>query len=180
MTSLARLIAKGSLKIDGKEVAVEGLSWMDHEYSTAPLEPGIVGWDWFSLQLSDQTEIMLFLLREENGRIHPASSGTFVNRSGKPQHLTKENFNVEVLDHWKSLKSGAVYPAGWRLSVLPLAIQLTITPNLADQEMRTAASTGVIYWEGSVSATGTTAKEPVKAEGYVELTGYAKAFRAPL
>jgi predicted secreted hydrolase len=178
--SLARLIAKGSLKIDGKEVAVEGLSWMDHEYSTAPLEPGIVGWDWFSLQLSDQTEIMLFLLRQENGGINPTSSGTFVDRSGKAQHLTKENFSVEVLDHWKSPKSGAVYPAGWRLNVFPLAIELTIVANLSDQEMQTAASTGVTYWEGSVSAHGKVAKQPIKAGGYIELTGYAQSFSAPL
>ncbi len=178
--SLTRLNSKGFLKTNGKAIAVEGSSWMDHEYSTAPLEPGIVGWDWFSLQLSDQTEMMLFLLRKENGDIHPASSGTFIDRAGKAQHLSRENFSVDVLDRWKSLRSGAVYPAAWRLNVFPLAIQLTIAANLSDQEMRTAASTGVIYWEGSVSANGTAAKQPVKAEGYIELTGYTKALRAPM
>lgn len=178
--SLTRLISKGVLKIDGKTIVVEGLSWMDHEFSTAPLEPGIVGWDWFSLQLSDQTELMLFFLRQENGEIHPASSGTFVNRWGRPQHLTRENFSVAVLGRWKSPKSDALYPARWRLNVFPLAIQLTIDTHLSDQEMRTTESTGVIYWEGSVSATGTVGQQPLKAEGYVELTGYAKALRAPL
>ncbi len=178
--SLTRLISKGMLKIDGKTIAVEGLSWMDHEYSTDPLEAGIVGWDWLSLQLSDQTELMLFFLRQQNGEIHPASSGTFVDRSGRPQHLTREDFSFTALKQWQSPRSNAVYPVAWHLNILPLAIELTIVANLNDQEMVTAATTGVTYWEGSVSATGTLAEQPVRADGYVELTGYAKAFRAPL
>ena len=178
--SLTRLKTRGMLKIDGKSFPVEGLSWMDHEYSTASLEAGIVGWDWFSLQLSDQTELMLYLLRKENGELIPASSGTFINQAGISQHLTREDFRVTALERWKSPHSGAVYPVAWRLIILPLAIELSIVANFTDQEMRTTASTGVIYWEGSVSATGTAAKRPVRADGYVELTGYAKDYRAPL
>ncbi len=178
--SLTRLKTTGTLRIDGKVVSVEGLSWMDHEYSSASLEADIVGWDWFSLQLSDQTELMLYLLRKENGELIPASSGTFVNRAGISQHLTREDFRITALKRWKSPHSGAVYPVAWRLTILPLAIELSIVANFTDQEMRTAASTGVIYWEGSVSATGSVGERPVKADGYVELTGYATDYRAPL
>ena len=178
--SLTRLKTKGMLKIDGKSVAVEGLSWMDHEYSTASLEACIVGWDWFSLQLSDQTELMLYLLRDQNGQINPASSGTFIDRSGVPQHLTSEDFSVIALKQWKSSRSGAVYPVAWHLTIDPLAIELNVAASLTDQEMVTTASTGVIYWEGSVTASGTAAKQPVAAEGYAELTGYAGALRDPL
>jgi predicted secreted hydrolase len=178
--SLTRLKTKGMLKIDGKSVAVEGLSWMDHEYSTASLEAGIVGWDWFSLQLSDQTELMLYLLRDQNGQINPASSGTFIDRSGVPQHLTSEDFSVIALKQWKSSRSGAVYPVAWHLKIDPLGIELNVAASLTDQEMVTTASTGVIYWEGSVTASGTAAKQPVAAEGYAELTGYAGALRDPL
>ena len=178
--SLTRLNSKGLLKIDDKTVAVEGLSWMDHEYSTAHLEADIVGWDWFSLQLSDQTELMLYLLRADSGKIKAASSGTFIDRSGRPQHLTREDFSVAALQQWKSPRSNAVYPTAWRLNIMPLSIELTIAANLSDQEMMTAESTGAIYWEGSVSATGSVAERPVTADGYVELTGYAKGFRAPL
>jgi predicted secreted hydrolase len=153
---------------------------MDHEFSTASLEPGIIGWDWFSLQLSDQTEIMLFLLRNEEGRFNPASSGTVIDVSGKPRHLTKDDFRVDVLDSWKSPRSQAVYPVRWRLTVFPLAIQLTIQANVSDQEMQTPATTGVTYWEGSISINGSVGKYPVKGSGYVELTGYAKSFNAPM
>jgi predicted secreted hydrolase len=153
---------------------------MDHEFSSAPLEPGIVGWDWFSLQLSDQTEIMVYLLRKQGGELNSASSGTFIDKSGKPRHLTKDDFRIDILDSWKSPRSKAVYPARWRLMIFPLSLELTITPTLSDQEMQTQASTGVTYWEGSVSVNGSAGKQPLKGVGYVELTGYAKSFSAPM
>jgi predicted secreted hydrolase len=148
------------------------------EYVTKPLDASTVGWDWFSLQFSDQTEVMLYLLREDGEGINPASSGIFVDRLGAPQYLNSEDFSVTVLERWKSSKSGGDYPVAWQLNILPSRIELSVIANLSDQEMLKVASTGVIYWEGSVSASGTVAKEPVKAEGYVELTGYAKAVRA--
>jgi predicted secreted hydrolase len=178
--SFTRLSVDGTLTLDGKNIPVKGLSWMDHEFSTAPLEPGIVGWDWFGLQLSNQSEIMLFQLRNEQGGLHPASSGTFIDSSGEPHHLKIEDFRVEVLDRWKSPKSGALYPVRWRVTVFPLATELTLAARMADQEMQTPASTAETYWEGSVTANGSVAGHPMKGQGYVELTGYAKAFGAPL
>lgn len=178
--SFARLRSEGALIIDGRTIPVQGFSWMDHEFSSAPLEPGIVGWDWFSLQLSDQTEIMVYLLRKQGGELNSASSGTFIDKSGKPRHLTKDDFRIDILDSWKSPRSKAVYPARWRLMIFPLSLELTITPTLSDQEMQTQASTGVTYWEGSVSVNGLAGKQPLKGVGYVELTGYAKSFSAPM
>ncbi len=178
--SFPRLKTEGALTFGAKTITVEGLSWMDHEFSTAPLEPGIIGWDWFSLQLSDETEIMLFLLRNREGRFSQASSGTFIDVSGKPRHLTKDDFRVDVVNSWKSPRSQAVYPLHWRLTVFPLAIQLTAKANISDQEMQTQATTGVTYWEGSISISGSAGKRPVKGAGYVELTGYAHSFNAPM
>lgn len=178
--SFTRLKTAGMLSVDGKAESVNGLSWMDHEYSSAALDPGLAGWDWFSLQLSDNTEVMLYVLREENGKIHPASSGSRVNASGEVLHLAQKDFSVNVLKTWKSRKSDAVYPAHWQIRIHPLALDLTVSPNLADQEMQTLQSTGVIYWEGSVSLTGMKQGKPLTGQGYVELTGYARSFDAPI
>jgi predicted secreted hydrolase len=153
---------------------------MDHEFSTAPLEPGIAGWDWFSLQLSDRTEVMVYLLRRADGGLHPATSGTFVGVSGEPRRLGGDEIQIRALHHWTSPHTGARYPVAWRVAVAPLDLALTVEANLADQEMRTPRSTRVDYWEGSVRAAGTRAGEGVEGVGYVELTGYAKAFDAPI
>ena len=178
--SFSRLNTEGSLTFGGNTIAVQGSSWMDHEFSTALLEPGIIGWDWFSLQLSDQTEIMLFLLRTEEGRFSQTSSGTFIDSAGNPRHLTKDDFRVDVLNSWKSPRSQAVYPVHWQLTIFPLAIQLTAKANISDQEMRTQATTGVTYWEGSISINGSVGKNSVIGSGYAELTGYAQSFDAPM
>lgn len=178
--SFTRLNAQGKLSIGENIVAVKGSAWMDHEYSTALLEPGLQGWDWFSLQLSDKTEVMAFVLRKEKGGIGPASSATVIGNQGQNRHISNDEFVVTVRNTWKSPHTKAVYPAGWRLQIFPYALDLTITPNLADQEMQSSLSTGVIYWEGSVSIEGTRAGQPVVGQGYVELTGYAQPFDAPM
>ena len=178
--SYTRLDTKGRLSIGEKVYAVKGSAWMDHEYSTALLSPELRGWDWFSLQLSDQTEVMAFVLRKKKGGIGAASSATIVDSRGQSSHIRRSDFKLTVMDTWKSPYSKAVYPAGWRLQVYPGRIDLNIHPNLADQEMRTLNSTGEIYWEGSVSVTGTKAGKPFTGKGYVELTGYAKPFEAPM
>jgi predicted secreted hydrolase len=178
--SLTRLKTKGHVTLSGKTFAVSGLSWMDHEFSSAPLEPGIVGWDWFGLQLSDNTEIMIYLLRQKDGKWNPASSGTYVRSDGKTGHISIHDIEATVKDTWKSPKSGAVYPARWRLRILSPDLDLSIAPNLADQEMRTRESTGVTYWEGSVSVRGIKKGRRISGQGYMELTGYAKSLDAPL
>lgn len=178
--SFTRLQAAGELTLDGTRHKVTGTAWMDHEFSTAPLQPGITGWDWFSLQLSDQTEIMIFLLRQPDGSLNPATSGTYVPPTGDPQHLREKDLQVTPTDFWTSPHSGARYPIGWRIVIDALHCDLTVTANLPDQEMRTPRSTDVVYWEGSVRAQGSKEGQKVEGLGYVELTGYARPFEAPM
>jgi predicted secreted hydrolase len=178
--SFTRLKSQGQLSIGEHQEAVEGLAWMDHEFSTAMLEPDLEGWDWFSLQLSDQTEVMAFMLRKKKGNVSPASSATLVDSSGRGMHLKREDFEVTVLDTWKSPHTDTIYPSRWRVQIFPHALDLTLVPNLADQEMRTNESTGVTYWEGSVSIRGTQKSQPVEGQGYVEMTGYSKGFDLPM
>jgi predicted secreted hydrolase len=147
---------------------------MDHEFSSASLDPALSGWDWAGLRLSDGSELMLYLLRKKDGSFSPASSGTYVGPSGEVFRLGSPDFRLDAQTWWKSPRSGASYPSSWSLEVLPLGIRLHVTPNLADQEIETPETTGITYWEGSVAAEGTGKDgRAVSAEGYVELTGYA-------
>ncbi|MDJ0876376.1 MAG: lipocalin family protein, partial [Desulfobacterales bacterium] len=154
---------------------VEGLSWMDHEYSTAPLEPGIRGWSWFSLQFDNGAELMLFLLNLEAGGYHPASSGTLVAADGTATPVNAKQIQAEVLRTWKSPATGAEYPLGWRLRLDGIGLDLTIQTPVDDQEMKTSQTTGVTYWEGSVAAEGRYGGQEVKGRGYMELTGATQA-----
>lgn len=178
--SLTRLEGQGDIAVGEDTVAVSGTAWMDHEFSTASLEPGIIGWDWFSLQLSDNSEIMLYLFRTETGAVHAASSGTYIAADNAVRRISKAEIVVDVLDTWQSKASKARYPVRWRMQIAPLGFDLIISAKLAGQEMRTLDSTGVTYWEGSVAIDGIKNKQPVGGEGYVELTGYAEPFDAPI
>jgi predicted secreted hydrolase len=167
--SFTRLAAGGTLRVGGQDLAVTGLAWMDHEWSTSALAADQLGWDWFSLQLEDGRDLMLFQLRQEDGGLSASSSGSLVAADGTLRHLGRADFRLAVTDHWTSPRSGARYPAGWRLSVPAEGLDLVLEPQLADQEL----DVGLRYWEGSVRVRGRDAAGPVTGYGYAELTGYA-------
>ena len=170
--SLTRMKTEGEIAIDGKTEKVLGLSWMDHEFGSNQLREDQVGWDWFSLQLDDQTEIMLYLIRKKDGSPDPYSSGTLVKRDGTTKHLRLEDFQIEVLGRWKSAKSGGNYPMKWKVTIPGEEIELAIDPEFTDQELITNRSTRVTYWEGAVQIRGTIQRKPMAGLGYVEMTGY--------
>lgn len=174
--SLTRLSTKGTVQVAEALLPVEGESWMDHEFGSADLAEGLVGWDWFSIQLSDGQEIMAYWLRQENGKFAPASSGTVVNVDGSSQSLARDEMTVTVERHWTSSRSGARYPNQWQFTIPSREIVLQLVPRMADQELVTARSTGVTYWEGAVDVTGTWKGRSIEGRGYVELTGYAKPY----
>jgi predicted secreted hydrolase len=178
--SLTRLRTEGTLTVRGKTSPVSGLSWMDHEFGSTQLYPDQVGWDWFGLQLDDGTELMLYLIRKATGRPDPYSAGTFVEAQGRTVRLRQADFTAEVLDRWKSPRGKGIYPMKWRLRVPPIGLDLLVTPAFPDQELDTAKSTRVIYWEGAAFAEGTIRGRPARGRGYVEMTGYAELFRKKL
>jgi len=171
--SLTRLPTSGTLQADGKTYTVTGLSWMDHEFGTSFLEQDQVGWDWFSLQLQDGGELMLFQIRRADGAIDPHASGTLVQLDGRTQHLAKNDFSLVPEQYWQSPESGARYPTAWTLTIPDQQLKLRVTAAMPNQELRTAASTGVTYWEGSVIATGTSGSQDIQGRGYLEMTGYS-------
>jgi len=116
---------------------------------------------------------MLYLMRRKDGSVDPYSSGTLVDSRGKTTHLGVKDYRVEVLDRWKSPKSGATYPMKWKVAVPSESLELEIAPAFNDQELITARSTRVTYWEGAVEVRGTARGKPVSGQGYVEMTGYA-------
>ena len=171
--SLTRMDTRGRVILGGRELEVTGSSWMDHEFFTHTLAAEQAGWDWFALQLDDGREVMLYLLRHQNGTIDPASSGTLVDPQGRACHLTLADFKLTPTGCWKSPHSKATYPAGWNLEIPGIGYSLTLTPTLADQEIRAGEAGGVTYWEGQIKVQGRKQQQPVNGQGYAELTGYA-------
>ena len=169
--SCTRMTTTGTLTLpSAAPVAVTGETWFDHEWATNQLASDQAGWDWFSLQLSDDTELMLYRMRLKNGQPDPASSGTFIPPSGPPVYLKPADFTLTPEDWWHSPATQAAYPIRWRVQIPRLKMDLQISTPLPDQEL---SLPGLVYWEGLIHTSGASAGAPVTGHGYLELTGYA-------
>lgn len=178
--SYTRLHTSGTITVDGQTFSVTGLSWMDHEFGTRFLEQDQVGWDWFSLQLQDGRELMLFQLRRADGSLDPHASGTMVEVNGGTTHLSVNEFSLVPEQYWQSPESGARYPIEWTLTLPSQDMQVRVTTALPNQELRTEASTGVTYWEGSVVIGGQLGGREIQGRGYLEMTGYTGKNMGPV
>ena len=166
--SYPRLEAEGAVSVAGEQFSVTGASWMDREWSTSALSDEQSGWDWFALQLSDNSELMFYQLRRKDGLPDSNSSGSFVLADKTKISLKEHDVTIKNLDSWKSHHSKITYPSRWRLTVPVQNLELEIVPLINDQEINVSYR----YWEGAVSVNGTKNGKPISGQGYVELAGY--------
>ncbi len=171
--TLPRLTCRGSLRLpEGLTLSVQGTSWMDHEFSSSQLSRDQVGWDWAGIQLRDGRSLMVYRLRRQDGSQDPFSTLTEVDAVGHIRRSTQA-FSLVPKGSWRSPATGTAYP-------LPLELdawgeRLTLVPVLLDQELQTARSTGITYWEGACRVKNAAGQEI--GDAYVELTGYAHSLK---
>jgi predicted secreted hydrolase len=173
--SFTRLETEGVVELGDESFEVTGESWMDKEFSSSQLAENQVGWDWFSLRLDDGRELMLYLMRAENGAVDYAN-GTLVDAEGRAVYIDRSAFEVEVLEYWTSPATAARYPSKWRIRVAGL--DLRVASAVPDQENRSRLPRGVFYWEGAVVVED--AESRSVGRGFVELTGYGEGNRPPV
>lgn len=167
--SLTRLKTTGSLRIGDDTSTVTGLSWFDHEWATNQLAKHQKGWDWFSLQFEDGTELMLFQIRTDSGGRDEFSSGTFIAADGKAVSINFRDFELKPIESWRSGKSAGNYPIRWTIAIPKLDLNLEVRAAIPDQELNLEP---ISYWEGSIRALGSRSGKPVQGRGYLEMTGY--------
>jgi predicted secreted hydrolase len=150
---------------------------MDHEFGTNQLTENQAGWDWFSLQLDNGTDLMFYRMRNRDGSLDANSSGMVVEPDSKTQHLRLAEFAATPLRQWRSPNTGTSYPIEWTIAIPGRRAELRLTPLVDDQELVTIRSTGIAYWEGAVQVSGTWEGRAVRGRGYLELTGYSERHR---
>lgn len=173
--TFTRLKTAGTLRVGGKDLPVEGLSWMDHEISSSQLGSGLVGWDWVCIQLLDGRELMMYRLRRADGTSDPVSTLTWVDSAGKTQ---VEPFVWRPQTTWQSKDTGGIYPSRVELETTDPATGAKSVFNLeplAENQEIAAGPGGIAYWEGACRVRDRAGKEIGSA--YLELTGYAKPIK---
>ena len=160
------MVGAGFLYVDGKRQTVHATTWMDHQWGSWQSHDGYAGWDWFSLRLDDGSRVMLFDFRDEDGNIQPGSAGTWIGADGSAEHLAGSDYTIRALEHWTSPETGGIYPVRWQVTVPAHALDVIVEATFPEQEMPILF--GPIYWEGTVTVSGTS-----DGVGFVEMTGYA-------
>jgi predicted secreted hydrolase len=183
--SRTRLQPAGTITIgDTAKQITGGTLWFDHQWGN--FLPTNGGWDWFSTQLDDNSEMMIYTLRDARGAllqtfgeyVPPCMRDCAPTRPVPSIELSQDQFTITPVNTWTSPATGITYPSGWHVVIAAKAdvpaMDLAYTPVIPNAELDTRRSTSVVYWEGDCTITGTKAGGPITGSGYVELTGYDK------
>lgn len=149
----------GKLNLEGQIIDVEGIAWLDREWSSQPLSATQSGWDWFSIHLDSGEKVMLFRLRDEISEDY--YSGTWISAGGTTEPLPPSSIRFTELERTKAQQTEI--PTSWRLEVPSRQLDIKTAPLNADSWMKTS----IRYWEGPINVSGTHT-----GVGYLEMTGY--------
>jgi predicted secreted hydrolase len=151
--------ARGSLTIDGKRVEVSGQAWMDREWSSQPLAADQSGWDWFALHFKSGEKLMLYRLRQTDGRHY--SPGNWISPDGKSEQIASGD--VKLTPKTTANIAGRQIPVVWDIAIPSRSLVINCVPLNANSWMATSFP----YWEGPIRFQGSHS-----GVGYLEMTGY--------
>lgn len=159
--SMTRIATHGQIHLGGDTFAVDGLSWLDREWSTSALAPDQSGWDWFSLQLDDGSELMYYRLRDLRGGPHASSSGNFTTVMGGQLAIDNDAMTLEPVETWRA-PDGTVYDTTWHMRFRDndWIVRAVLADQLMDVTFR--------YWEGAVDVLAADSGERL-GRGYLEM-----------
>ena len=161
------------LRVTGRlgDQPVTGIAWVDHQWGggdgdgSSSITPR---WDWFSLQLDDGRDMMVYRVKNAKGQV----ADEYVSITSGGEATSSRVFKLRPLSTWKS-GTDAEYPVVWVLT-LENGERFDISAVTNNQEVRSEATAGFAYYEGAVKVTGAST-----GVGYMELTGYAPVVSNP-
>jgi len=161
--SRSRMHVSGMIENKGSAEKVSGIAWFDHQWGDFSI--GQLGWDWFSLQLDGDLDVMIYRLRDETNT--PVLYTASITENGKTVYLNASEFNIAPVKYWHSKKTGAVYPIVWEIKIPERNIDIRTEAIINDSEFDARLTTYNVYWEGPVKVFGNH-----KGIGFMELSGY--------
>jgi predicted secreted hydrolase len=177
--SRTQLDVSGTLTRSAVQVQVSGRAWMDHQWGDFSTQP--IGWDWYSLQLDDGSEVMISQVWD-SANLEPITSyGTYVparheddpaGLAPDPIHIPAAEISLASTASWISPANGVEYPSSWQLEVSSLGLVANLTPVQKSAEFYDSLYVPIAYWEGAVTVNGLKDGEIITGDGFVELVGY--------
>jgi predicted secreted hydrolase len=149
----------GELAVDDRPVSVTGLAWMDREWSSQTLASDQSGWDWFALHFEGGEKLMLYRMRQSDGRHY--ASGNWISSDGQTTPLATDE--ITMTPKGATEIAGRSIPTAWHVAIPRLNLAIDCAPLNPKSRMGTSFA----YWEGPISFAGSH-----RGVGYLELTGY--------
>ena len=148
---------------------------MDHEFGTSFLEPEQRGWDWLSIQLSDNRELMLYqhAPRRRAAAIRDRAA-RWSTPNGKSIHLADDDFTLTPGRSTFKSKNGAVYPIEWTVSIPSQRHRAARSRRRSnDQELSLVrVDRHRVLGRNDRCDRPVRQVRPVRGSGYLEMTGY--------
>ena len=101
---------------------------MDREWSSQPLAPDQSGWDWLSLHLASGEKLMLYRMRQTDGRNY--ASGKWILPDGTTRQLGPADIGMTPMTLIEI--EGRKMPVAWQIAIP--ALQLAIECDAAQSE----------------------------------------------
>lgn len=155
--SLTSMDVEGEGRIRGAPVKLVGRGWMDHQWGNWS-DREFNKWYWYSIQLADNTEIMIFEFRRLGEVVSPICD--VVLPDGTTRHNLK--YEIEPLKTWVSPKTGRSWSLGWKIRIPDIGADLLMKPDLDDQEVTKS------LWEGVCKVDGTMNGQPTRGLAFYE------------
>eukprot|EP01062_Namystynia_karyoxenos_P051113 TRINITY_DN3_c0_g1_i1.p1 TRINITY_DN3_c0_g1~~TRINITY_DN3_c0_g1_i1.p1 ORF type:complete len:784 (+),score=262.55 TRINITY_DN3_c0_g1_i1:90-2354(+) len=171
---IPRCAVTGHITVQGQRSAVEGSGWYDHEFGGKDDDSKNTvgdGWNWISLQLSDGSDLTIFVVSdEEKGQV---KENVAVLVDAKGQRKVCKEFSFTPVRRWTSMQTFMEHVVDWQLDIPEEGLQLSVKAAADFQEFQTVVvGTGGGFWEGRVDADGTKAGQPLTGRGYLERKGF--------
>jgi predicted secreted hydrolase len=166
--SLTRLRAKGQIKLSGVAIDVEGIGWMDHQWMNFIPAEVVRSYEWFSVQLDNDTEIVFWQAINNNRSI--ISQPLTIMFPDNSVFYTKD-MSLQRVESWVSPNSGCEYGTLWRVREETQALDLEIKAAYPEQEVQLPVALPGFrpsFWEGRTTISGKLAGETVTGTGYAE------------
>jgi predicted secreted hydrolase len=171
--SLTRLMASGSVTVDGEQFEVTGVTWMDHEYGLFGTEENRPKWILQDMQLTNGVCLSNYSVEEPALNKKVASMATVQRQDGTTYFV--ESFVKPVGSTWTSPESGQTYFMEIEVEIPAFEAMLTVKSLLDPQEF--PLPLGAVY-EGVASAWGTFEGVGVSGTAWSEQTSRGPASAA--
>ncbi len=155
--SLTNMSVRGTGRLKDQSAEFRGRGWIDRQWGDWN-DDNFDRWDWFSINLMNQTEILLFRFWKDDRIVHKFCD------VHQPNGVTAHHvdFTVNTTASWTSPKTHVKWDTGWVINLPDFAARFTVNADFENHEVEK------VLWEGGVKVAGRWQGTDIRGRGFYE------------